>query len=159
FNQSRNRGFAWIPGDCIEGMIGLIPFQIGGEGENQDANWSCDWILADPARNPGMGILLLKSAIRASPTLFALGGNETTQRLLPRLASRTDAGAGIPLHLVLRSGAILRRIERRFKGPRLPFPQAWYKIPLRRVPRTGAYDKVVIESGVARKIAPLIEAD
>src|SRR3954463_13364384 len=81
FNRGRNRGFAWLRRDRVEGMIGLIPFEISGTGTVREANWSSDWILADPNSNPGMGILLLRRAIESSRALFALGGNQNTQRL------------------------------------------------------------------------------
>jgi hypothetical protein len=157
FNRGRNRGFAWLRRDRVEGMIGLIPFEISGPGSSYEVNWSSDWILANPQANPGMGILLLRRAIESSTALFALGGNENTRRILPRIATRTIPDAAPSLHLLLRSGAILRRVEQRGPLARLPKPRLLYMIPLRRVPRRVSAD-VRTESGVSPHIGPLLES-
>src|SRR6476620_8535866 len=78
FNRGRNRGYAWVRHNQVQGMIGLIPFEIVGPGPARSVNWSSDWMVADSATNPGMGILLLRRAIEASTELFAFGGNENT---------------------------------------------------------------------------------
>ena len=159
FNQGRNRGFAWVPRKRVEGMIGLVPFRVAGAGPAWDANWSCDWMLADPSVNPGMGIILLTRAIKESNVVFALGGNEHTRRLLPRIATMTIPEAGVALHLPLRSGALLRRLERHGALRHLPLPKAAYMIPLRWIPRGARARAVRTESGLARSAARLIEAD
>ena len=159
FNRGRNRGFAWVPRDRVEGMIGLLPFQVAGPGPIWEANWSCDWMLADPSANPGMGIVLLKRAIQESNALFALGGNENTRRLLPRIARKTSLDAGVALHLPLRSGALLRQIERRAGINGLLLPRALYMIPLRRVRGSGRGNAVRTETGLATSVAALIEAE
>lgn len=159
FNRGRNRGFAWLRRGRVEGMIGLLPFRVAGPGTTWEANWSCDWFLADPSTNPGMGILLLKRAIQESNVLFALGGNENTQRLLPRIATKTVPEAGVALHLPLRSGVLLRQIERRTAIGRLPLPKTLYKIPLRLVWGRRRGSAVRNESGLARAAAGLIEAE
>jgi hypothetical protein len=156
FNRGRNRGFAWVPRDRVEGMIGLVPFRVAGAGPAWEANWSCDWMLAAPSVNPGMGILLLKQAIEESNVLFALGGNDNTRRLLPRIAKMTIPGAGVSLHLPLRLGALLERLHRRGAMRHLPLPRAAYMIPLRWIPRGARLVKT--ESGLARPAARLIEA-
>jgi hypothetical protein len=159
FNRGRNRGFAWVPRKSVEGMIGLLPFRVAGPGPAWEANWSCDWMLADPSVNPGMGIVLLRRAIQESNVLFALGGNENTRRLLPRIATMTSPGAGVALHLLLRSGALLRRLERHGAMRHLSLPKAAYMIPLRWIRRSARGRAVRTESGVARLAARLIEAD
>ena len=156
FNRGRNRGLAWLRRDRMEGMIGLIPFQIGGAGPAREVNWSSDWILADPNANPGMGILLLRRAIESSATLFALGGNENTRKLLPRIATHTVPDAGIGMHLLLRSGAILRKAGRKGILGRLPQPRLLHMIPLRWVSSPKARPDVKTEPGVPREIAPLL---
>jgi hypothetical protein len=156
FNRGRNRGFAWVPRDRVEGMIGLVPFRVAGPRPGWDANWSCDWMLADPSANPGMGIFLLRRAIHESNALFALGGNENTRRLLPRIATITVPQAGVSLHLPLRLGVLLGRLERHAALRHLPLPRAAYMIPLRWIPRSARAVKT--ESGLARAVAPLIEA-
>lgn len=157
FNQGRNRGYAWVPRNRIEGMIGLIPFRVAGGGSTRPANWSSDWILSDPTANPGMGILLLRRAIEGSGDLFALGGNENTRKLLPRIARHTVPDAGISLHLPLRSGAFLRRAERLSMLRGLPKPKLVYMIPLRWVRKSARGPAVNTEPGVAPRIAPLLE--
>jgi hypothetical protein len=157
FNRGRNRGIAWIHRGRIEGMIGLVPFQVAGAGQVREANWSCDWMLANPAAHPGMGILLLKQAIQDSNVLFAVGGNENTRRLLPRIATLTVPGAAVSLHLPLRMGALIERLRRRGLWRHLPLPRAAYMIPLRRVPRPT--QAVRTESGLVPAAAPLIESE
>ena len=159
FNRGRNRGFAWLRHHRMEGMIGLIPFRICGTGQGRDVNWSCDWMLADPISNPGMGIILLRRAIESSINLFALGGTENTRRLLPRIANSTIADAGVAMHLPLRSGAILRRLERRGMLGRLPTPRFLYMIPLRWAPRYGRSPEIRTEMGLSRQIAPLLQGE
>jgi len=158
FNQGRNRGFAWLRRNRIEGMIGLIPFQITRSGLIREVNWSSDWILADPGGNPGMGILLLRRAIESSRTLFALGGNENTRKLLPRIATRTVPDAALGMHLLLRSGAILARADRIGALRRLPKPRLLYLIPLRWIPGIASSSEMRTEMGVSREIAPLLDS-
>ena len=156
FNRGRNRGFAWVRRDRIEGMIGLIPFRISGSGPAREVNWSSDWILADPASNPGMGILLLRRAIESSTALYALGGNENTRKLLPRIATHTVPDAGLGMHLLLRSGALLRRVDQRGILSRLPKPRLLYMLPLRWIPSPVSSSEVRTEPGVSQAIAPLL---
>jgi hypothetical protein len=103
-----------------------------------------------------MGILLLRRAIESSAALFALGGNENTRRLLPRIAARTVPDAALGMHLLLRSGAILRRAEGMLS--RLPMPRLLYMIPLRWVPGPGSSSEIRTEQGVSRLIAPLFDS-
>ena len=158
FNRGRNRGFAWVRRGRVEGMIGTIPFRISGPGAAKEVNWSSDWILADPSSNPGMGMLLLRRAIESSVALFALGGNENTRRLLPRVATHTVPDAALGMHLLLRSGALLRRIDQRGMLGRLPKPRLLYMIPLRWVPGAGSSPDMRTEPGVSRQIAPLLDS-
>ena len=159
FNRGRNRGYAWIRHDRIEGMIGLIPFDIAGPGPTRTVNWSSDWMLADPSSNPGMGILLLRKAIESSTELFALGGNENTRKLLPRIATHTVPDAGMSLHLPLRLGVVLRRLEGKRILDRLPKPKLLYMIPLRRVPKSGRSAEIRTERGLSPQITPLLEVE
>jgi len=155
FNRGRNRGFAWMPHGRIEGMIGLVPFRISGTAGERDVNWSCDWMLANPATNPGVGIILLKRAVQESGVVFALGGNANTRRLLPRMALRTTADAAVGLRLRLRAGAYFARLEHSPVAPWLPLVAP---IPVRWIRRSGRRPSVRSEPGLARRIAPLIEA-
>jgi hypothetical protein len=158
FNRGRNRGFAWIPHDRIEGMIGLIPFRLSGSAGECDVSWSCDWMLANPSKNPGMGIVLLNRAIQDCGRLFALGGNANTQRLLPRIAVRTMPDAAVGLRLRLRASAYHRRVEQSGLARRLLRPSVLAAIPLRWIGRSGRQRTVRSEPGLAPSIASLIEA-
>ncbi|HEV7365956.1 MAG TPA: hypothetical protein VGN76_08950 [Gemmatimonadales bacterium] len=159
FNRGRNRGYAWVRHNRIEGMIGLIPFNIVGPGPTRTVNWSSDWMLADPTSNPGMGILLLRQAIESSTELFAFGGNENTTKLLPRIATHTVPDAGMSLHLPLRLGVVLRRLEKQRMLDRLPKPKLLYMIPLRWVPKSGRSAEVATERGLSPRLTPLLELE
>lgn len=159
FNRGRNRGYAWLPRNRIQGMIGLIPFRVGTAGLSRSANWSSDWILANPTAHPGMGIVLLRRAIEESGDLFALGGNENTRKILPRLARHTVPDAAITLHLPLRSGALLERAARWMILRGLPKPRLLYMIPLRWVRKSARGPEVTTQQGVAPRIAALLEGD
>jgi hypothetical protein len=158
FNRGRNRGFAWIRQHRIEGMIGLIPFHIAGPGPARAVNWSSDWMLADPSSNPGMGILLLRKAIECSTELFAFGGNENTRKLLPRIATHSVLDAGVSLHLPLRLGVFLRRLERKRILTRLPQSKLLDMIPLRWVGKSGRSAEIKTERGLSPRITPLLES-
>ncbi len=67
--------------------------------------------------------------------------------------------AGVALHLPLRSGALLRQIERRAGINGLLLPRALYMIPLRRVRGSGRGTAVRTETGLATSVAALIEAE
>jgi hypothetical protein len=159
FNRGRNRGFAWVRHNRIEGMIGLIPFRVCGAGQTRDVNWSCDWMLADPNSNPGMGIILLRRAIESSINLFGLGGNENTLRILPRIATSTIADAGVAMYLPLRSGAIIRQFQKGGRLARLSLPSLVYKIPLRWPARRGRSPEIRTETGLSSQIAPLLQGE
>jgi hypothetical protein len=159
FNGGRNRGFAWIRRNRIDGMIGLIPFRVCGGGQEREVNWSCDWMLADPASNPGMGIILLRRAIESSFNLFGLGGTENTRRILPRIATKTIADAGVAMYLPLRSGAILRRLQKGGMLSRLSLPRLLYKIPLSWSSSHGRSPEIRTEMGLSPNIAPLLQGE
>jgi hypothetical protein len=150
------RGFAWVRNGEVHGFIGLIPFALRCDGVTQPAAWTCDWSLADPQTGAGMGVQLLKAAISAQDYVFATGGNENTRRLLPRIAKKTIADAGIRLVLPLRMGALLRKAERVFPWlshrtfsvlARLPIPRA----------RSLGSERMLIEPGVAPVLAGLFD--
>ena len=140
-------------------MIGLIPFTIAAAGQTREVDWSCDWMLADPSASPGIGILLLKRAMAASKGVIGLGGNETTRKLIPRIATRTVPDAALTLHLLLRSGALLEKLERRLARVPLRAPEFLRRLPLRWVPRSARETGVRTETGVAPTIAPLLDVD
>jgi hypothetical protein len=157
FNRGRNRGFVWLRQNRIEGMIGLIPFEVGDGKRRRDVEWFCDWVLADPGKSLGMGVVILKRAIESNGALACLGGNEKTRKLMPRIATRTVPDAGLSLHLALRSGAVLRLLERRSPMFRVPKPRISYMIPLRWMPKRMGRSDVTTQAGVAPQIAPLVE--
>lgn len=158
FNRGRNRAFVWLREGRIDGMVGLIPFVAASGKERRPVEWISDWILADPPNSLGMGVMLLKRAIAAAGGVLSLGGNETATKLMPRIATRTIPDAGLGLHLPLRSGALLRVLERRSAALRVPKPRATYRIPLRWVPRSGRSD-VATTAGLDPRIGPLLEME
>jgi hypothetical protein len=159
FNRGRSRGYVWLHRDRVGGMIGLIPFAIAAAGQAREVQWSCDWMLADPLASPGIGILLLKRALATGEGVIGLGGNENTRKLIPRLATRTVPDAASTLHLFLRSGALLEKLERRLARVPLRAPGFLRRLPLRWIPRSGRDTGVRTETGVAPTIGPLLESD
>jgi hypothetical protein len=157
FNRGRERGMAWVQDGVVRGFIGLIPFALRGGAERIPAVWSCDWSLEAPDRTPGMGILLLKAAIESSGLLVTFNGNERTDAILPRVASRTIADAGVRFLLPLRAGYYAGRAAARYPAlAAARAPLGW--IPLPAALRRPA-GRVEVERGVSGAIAPLLDAD
>lgn len=155
FNRDRERGYVWLRDDQVNGFIGLIPFTAACAEENHEMRWTCDWSVDDPQRSPGAGVMLLKRVIAAYDHLAVFGGNDITRSILPRLATRTIADAGLTLHLPLRLGAYLKRLERRM--PRLEWlaRSPFSKIPLRVMSETTRRPPVTTEQGVSEAAASL----
>ena len=104
FGRGRERGYAWLRDGRVQGMVGIIPFRMAGLQRSYEAAWTCDWHVETPDKNPGIGMLLLKTAIAETDLLVTLGGNDATRRLVPRLATRTVPEGGFELILPLRFG-------------------------------------------------------
>lgn len=158
FNRGRERGFVWLREGRVAGFVGLIPFDLSGGGNRSQTAWTCDWSVGEPDANPGFGVMLLKRAIDSCGHLMALGGNENTQRLLPRIATRTVPEAGLMFGLPLRLGAVFRKLGRLPEaGPLRRIFSALSGIPLRWV--GGAESRVRVERGVSPAISALLESE
>lgn len=157
FNRGRERGMVWLQEGVVRGFIGLIPFELRAGEMRIPAVWSCDWSLEAPDRTPGMGILLLKAAVESAGLLVTFNGNENTDAILPRLASRTVADAGVRFLLPLRTGYYVGRA-----AARLPALAA-ARVPLGWVPLPAALRRpaapVAVERGVSRALGPILDAD
>ena len=105
FNADRVRGFAAVQGGEVVGFIGLIPFNAVVDGEMVETAWTCDWSVDDAKAGPIVGISLMKSAIRAHPRVFHVGGNEITEKIFSRLAAHyeRDAVCEYAVHLTVAS--------------------------------------------------------
>lgn len=158
FSPGRERGYAWVRDGHVQGIIGMIPFRLRRAGELTDCAWTCDWFVESPTRNPGVGVVLLKSAVERAGLLVTVGGNEATRRLVPRLAVSTIEDAALELHLPLRLGgtALYRKLEARVP---LPLSRPFRGLPLRprpaRLPARG--HQVTTEAGVSSAIGNLTE--
>jgi hypothetical protein len=163
FAPGRERGYAWMRDGVIQGAIGLIPFTLSGPTTSTAAAWTCDWAVESHGRHPGIGIMLLKSALEAADCLLSIGGNEATRRLLPRMATRTIPEAAIELYLPLRLGGtrLFGMLARRLRlawlhqvgEMRLPSP-----LLTSRAATPGTTALLKIESGVSPLLAPLLAA-
>lgn len=155
FNRGRERGFVWVRGDRVEGLLGMIPCDLARGEQRWPMTWTCDWSLAAPDSTPGLGILLIRRAVQSTDLLITLGGNELNLKLMPRMAEQTLADAGRVFQIPLRLGAIMERIGRGAGVPGLERLPGLAGLPLRRMPRP--VKAVRTEAGVAPAAAPLFE--
>lgn len=116
---NRVRGLVWVRDDQAEGFIGAVPGTIRRGDESQEFLWMCDWSLREPGASPGMGALMLKWLTREYGPVLALGGNEITRKIAPRMARRTITDAASVYHLVLRTGAYVEKVASRIPALRL----------------------------------------
>src|SRR5262245_50514506 len=135
FNRDRCRGLVWLRDGDVRAFLGLIPCAVTDGATSWPMTWTCDWSVADRSTDGALGILLLKKAITVAPWLLAFGGNDTTQALLPKVATATIEGAGVTYRLRLRLGTITRRLERRVPLLARRRVAHLHRIPIRRVPR------------------------
>src|SRR5262245_17035875 len=135
FNRDRCRGLVWLRDGGIRAFLGLIPCTVTDGTTSWPMTWTCDWSVADRNVDGALGLLLVKKATAVAPWLLAFGGNDTTQALLPKLATATIEGAGITYRLSLRLGTITRRLERRMPLLARRRVAHLHRIPIRRVPR------------------------
>lgn len=158
FNRSRERGYAWMKDGKIGGFIGLIPFQVAIGGRVAESAWTCDWSVQDQTGR-GTGILLIRQAQEHYEFLTQLGGNEATQRIISRLASKTVNDAGLMFYLPLRLGAILRLARRRL--PRIPMDAVGLvnRMPLRWPQKPTSPDRVIFEPGVSNVLSSLLKPE
>jgi hypothetical protein len=155
--RGRERGIAWLRDGRVEGFLGLIPTSLGREGRTRDLTWTCDWSLAERTAAPGIGVRMLQRAMESNDHLmYVTRGSKHTASIASRLAQRTVADAGVILVLPLRLGALLEQFGRRAGFPRLERWSALARIPVRRTSRAAG--SVIVEDGVSRSIAPLLEA-
>jgi hypothetical protein len=153
FNRGRERGYASLRDGRVQGFIGVIPCTVATPAGERPMVWTCDWSIEDPRRSPGIGILLLKHVYKCHDHAAAVGGSDDTRAALPRLVA-TFEGAAAFLHLPLRSGALIEKLEQRVGWmPRLS-RTALGRLPLpRRRPKDGA---AVFREGVAQEIGALL---
>ena len=146
--RERERASVWVKDGTVKGMIGMIPFAVGRGGETIECAWTCDWFVADAAKHPGIGVLLLKAALQTAGLLLTLGGNEATGRLVPRMATHVVPAAAVELSVSLRLGGTrtFRRLESRLPAA-LVRPFAQIQARRRTVARGGAV--VGSEAGIA----------
>lgn len=108
FSRGKQRGFVWLRRDKVRGFIGVMPAAVVRGRSVTPLNWTCDWGLADPKANPGMGVVLLRHTISNVTHTATLGGNENTQSLAPRIAAQSFEGVGMTFARPLRASALLR---------------------------------------------------
>ena len=154
FAPGSERGLVWVQNGAVRGFIGIIPYILAGAGEARRGAWSCDWSLADPGASPGMGIVLLKSAISEWGEVQSFGGNANTRALLPRIATHTDEDAAYAMVRPLRLGYWLDAARRRFSWvpPTMPFDR------LLLAGRTPSQRPRILR-GVAPQLTPVLDAD
>ncbi|MBT8081309.1 MAG: hypothetical protein KJO56_02665 [Gammaproteobacteria bacterium] len=111
FGGGHNRGYAALSDGKIAGFIGLIPFRAKAGSKSLDSAWTCDWYIDSELAGGATGIMLLKQAIAACPSVYHVGGNEITEKVYSRLASHYDAGGIKEYRLALRLGGLLRRAQ------------------------------------------------
>jgi hypothetical protein len=158
FNRNRERGYAWMKDGKIGGFIGLIPFQVAIGGRVAEAAWTCDWSVQDQTGR-GTGILLIRQAQEKYEFLTQLGGNEATQRIVSRLASKTVNDAGLMFYLPLRLGALLQLARRRL--PRVPIDAVGLvnRLPLRWPQKPVSPARVTFEPGISNVLSSLLEPE
>jgi hypothetical protein len=157
FNRGRERAFVWHSKGRVRGMIGMIPLTLSTPAGDRSMVWTCDWLLEDPLRSPGIGIKLL-DAVRARYGFVAgIGGSEDTHALVPRMDVRIVSNSAMFLHRAFNLGVLLEKFEQRFpKVPKLS------RTPLRRVAlptgkRGRSGELVRVSDGVAPAMASLFD--
>lgn len=155
FNRGRERAFVWLDRDTVKGFIGLIPFELGFPDQRRNMVWTCDWWVEDPMKNPGIGVMLLKKVYSSFDYVGGVGGTEYTQAILPRMASCTVQDAAVFLHLPLRLGYLLEKLEAR--APRLPkLSRTFMKGFSLRFPTSDVSPAVRTEEGVSKDFGRLL---
>ena len=158
FNRDRERGLVWMKDGRVEGFLGLIPWLLRCGRQVWDMAWTCDWMLANPQGSPGMGVALLKNALQSHDHVLSFGGNETTRKLLPRLASQTIENAGQVYWKPLRLGAVLKKGVSALHWPQW-LDQRWLgQVPLGLMPRgRRGLPTVHSQAGLPPDLARLLE--
>ncbi|GAA4008843.1 hypothetical protein [Sphingomonas humi] len=114
FAKDKERGIVWLNKGEVRGFIGLIPARLQSAGDTSDFFWTCDWLLQDPKRSPGVGVRLLAEARKLFPQVGNVGGSDDTHAILPALATTlTVDDAALFYHRPLRTSALLERVEER----------------------------------------------
>lgn len=158
FNRGRERGYVWLNKEKVRGFIGVIPLWVQTDSGPKQMVWTCDWSVEDPAKSPGIGVMLLKKVQADYDHVGGVGGSDFTHAILPRMADHTVADAAIFLHLPLRLGFLLQKLEQRMRWlPKLS-RTAMARMPVR-CPRSISQDpQVTLEAGVSDAVATLFEA-
>ena len=157
FNRGRVRGYVWFSKERERGFIGVIPVTVATPAGDRDMVWTCDWSVEEWERNPGVGVRLLSKVQQLYGFVGGVGGTDNTHAILPRMQTCTVSGAAVFLHLPLRSGALLEKLEGRFAFlPRLS------RTPLGRVPlparkRARKAGTATFEEGVSAALHPLFD--
>ncbi len=154
FNRGRGRGYVLLEGDEVHGILGIIPFAVADGARRWETGWVCDWHCAIP----GAGGVLLQSALRSTEFLLAVGGNQNSRPIFCHVATRAEMEACREFYAPLRLGLYLRALSRKFPALRLDRLPGLARIPARRLVRRPGQEAVRTTPGVAREIAPLIEA-
>jgi GNAT superfamily N-acetyltransferase len=102
----------------IVGHIGVMPCEAHLTADSNaqlHSAWFVDWMVREDMRSRGIGILLLKEAENACPSLLTVQGSEDTRTALPQLNwTRNDGLAVYKLNVGSNAGACGSRSLRGF---------------------------------------------
>ncbi len=157
FNGGRERGYAWLTKDGVKGFIGMIPATVATPAGDRPMVWTCDWAVDNPQTSPGIGMRLIAKVHKNYDFVAGVGGSEFTHAIIPRMDTLTVPDAAVFLHLPLRLGTLLKKLE-----ARVGFLPRLSRTPLRNLPlprkKIRGRGSARIADGVAGSLAGLFDA-
>lgn len=113
YNRGRERGICAMRDRQMVGFIGMIPVTLTKGMAAREDRWLCDWSIADPLNNKGLGGLIAENAFRSSGRMIAFGGTEAAKRRWRLKADSYDLEAGFVFRKHLTLGSFISGLQRR----------------------------------------------
>ena len=160
FGQGRERAFVLIGDGEVHGFIGLIPFRMLRNRREVSVAWSCDWSLDLRSQTLLNGLRLLRECLHPYDFVLSSASGASARRIFSQIARVSIPRAVVTLHAFIPIARLFPALKLLKPELRRQVVQSLY--PLRRLPswiggREVADDNVMIEPGVSRVLAPLLD--
>lgn len=143
FNRGRERGYGAVVDGAMAGFIGVIPVTLTWRDRLRHDFWLCDWSIADPVRDKGLGGAIAAQALARSGRMIAFGGTDMAVRRWQQKADRYDLVSSPFFRRRLTAASYLASLQARGLVPRHKVVDLLGRLPLARIARAGGAVRIV----------------
>lgn len=135
YNRGRERGYGAVVDGTMAGFIGVIPVTLSWGDKLRQDYWLCDWSIANPVRDKGLGGAIAAEALKRSGRMIAFGGTDMAVHRWRQKADRYDLGSSPWFRKRLTTGSYVSSLQARGLLPRNKMLDVLGSLPLGRAGR------------------------